>query len=170
MADIKELTFEKLVQYHVQEELSLQDIANIYQTSRQRVYQIKSKLEKEHGSIKRPKTGTFFKIKKMLDEGKKVPDIAKELNVKASKINRLIRTYEEKYRKGELPIKIQRKSSRNLLPKALLYHLYQKEGLTDKESGERYQVSSVTVWLLRKEYGIETIYKKKNRQRKTEGV
>lgn len=164
MKNIQELTFEQFIEYYVRKKLSLQEIGDIYGVSRQRIHQIKKHLESIHGKIQRKNTLDSFTLKKLLDSGISVKDIADMHHLKISKVNRLIRKCEEEYKLGLSPIKVVRKKSKDILTKGLLYQLYVNEKLTDKEIASKYHVSPTTVWLLRKEYQIESYYTKSLRR------
>ncbi|PGK51426.1 hypothetical protein CN918_26915 [Priestia megaterium] len=160
MRSIHELTFETFIELYVRQNQSLQDIANTYGVSRQRIHQIKKEYERTHGKIQRNQPIDSFTLKRLLDEGKSLQEIADLFNIKLSKVHRLIKKYEEDYLQGLSPIKIVRTKIKDVLSKSFLHQLYVKELLTDKEIAERFGCSPATVWLLRKEYEISSFYTK----------
>lgn len=166
MKNIQELTFEHFIELYVRQNLSLQEIGDIFGVSRQRIHQIKKDLESIHGKIQRKNTLDSFTLKKLLDSGMSVKAIADMHHLKISKVNRLIRKCEEDYKMGLSPIKVVRKKSKDILTKGLLHQLYVIEKLTDKEIATRHHVSPTTVWLLRKKYEIESYYTKSLRRSK----
>ena len=115
MRNIEELTFEEFIELYVRKDLTLQEIGDIFGVSRQRIHQIKKYFESIHGKIKKSQQLDAFKLKKLLDDGKDAKEIASLTNIKMSKINRLIRKYEDDYKKGISPIKVIRKKSKDIL-------------------------------------------------------
>ena len=160
MRSIHELTFEMFIELYVRKNQSLQSIANDYGVSRQRIHQIKKEFERTHGKILRNQAIDSYTLKRLLDEGKTLQAIADLHDIKLSKVHRLIKKYENEYHQGLSPIKISRTKIKDALPKPLLHKLYVNELLTDKEIAERFQCSPATVWLLRKEYEITSLYTK----------
>jgi len=160
MRSIQELTFETFIELYVRQNQSLQCIADTYGVSRQRIHQIKKEFERTHGKIQRNQSIDVFTLKRLLDDGKTLQQIADMSGIKLSKVHRLIRKYEEDYNQGLSAIKIVRTKTKDILSKSLLHQLYVKELLTDKEIAERFGCSPATVWLLRKEYEISSLYTK----------
>lgn len=164
MSDMKTVTFERFIELYVRQKLSLQAIGELYGVSRQRIHQIKKQFETKHGKIQRKPQLDSFTLKRKLEEGRSVQEIASEHQMTSSKVNRLIRQYENAYNAGLSPVKIQRKKARDILPKSLLHQLYIVELKNDKEIAERYHLSPATVWMLRKEYEIPSLHTKSLRQ------
>lgn len=164
MAATDELTFSTFIELYIRKNMSLSKIGKIYGISRQRVHQIKQELEKKHGKITRRISIDPITLKHYLEQGWNASEIAKHFNMTPSKISRLIRQYQNQYEAGELNIAIKRKKAQDILTKKELSSLYTEQLYTDKEIGEKYQLSSSTVSSLRKEYGIRTIHIKKIRE------
>lgn len=164
MDKLSELTFQKFTELYVLKNYSLQKIGELYGVSRQRVHQIKKQLESKHGKIRRKHAIDSFTLKEMLDNGLSFQEIAKNCGSSVSKISRLVRKYEEDYRRGISPVKIKRRKIKDILAKELLYKLYAIELKNDKEIAQMYGVSQTSVWLLRKEYDIESFYTKSLRR------
>lgn len=160
----EKLTAEVLIRLHTQENLSLSKIGELYGVSRQRVHQLKKEYEKKHGRVTRRSFIDVITLKHYLDQGWSAKQIAERFNMKSSKVSRMIREYKKQYEMGRSIINIKRKKAEDLLQRKDLYELYVNQLLTDKEIGERYQMSASTVGMLRKEYNITTNRTKKLRR------
>lgn len=158
------LTPETLIELHVRENMSLTEIGEMYGVSRQRVHQLKKEYEKQHGKITRRVVIDVLTLKHYLEQGWTAKRIAEHLDLKPSKISRLIRKYKEDYNSGISKVKIKRKKSDDIIPKSELTELYLNKLYTDREIADMYQVSPSSVNLLRKKYNIPTIKTKSLRK------
>jgi predicted DNA-binding protein YlxM (UPF0122 family) len=160
----KQLTPKKLIELHIRENLSLSEIGELYGVSRQRIHQLKKEYEKEQGKITRRVVIDALTLKHYLEQGWTAKRIAEHLELRPSKVSRMIRKYKEEYEAGYSPINIHRKKADDIVTKEELYHLYIHQLYTDKEIAEKFQVSPSTINLLRKKYGIKTIKTKSLRR------
>jgi len=158
------LTPETLIELHVRENMSLSEIGEMYGVSRQRVHQLKKEYEKQHGKITRRVVIDVLTLKHYLDQGWTAKRIAEHLDLRASKISRLIRKYKDEYENGVSKVKIKRKKSDDIIPKNDLIDLYLNKLHTDREIADMFQVSASSVNLLRKKYNIPTIKTKSLRK------
>jgi predicted DNA-binding protein YlxM (UPF0122 family) len=157
MAVRDELTAEELIRLHIQDNLSLTKIGEMYGISRQRVHQLKKEYERKHGTITRSVNIDVLTLKHYLDQGWTAKQVAERFDMKASKVTRLIRKYKAEYDEGITFIKIKRKVSKDIISKKELEEYYLVKLYTDQEIAEMFQVSASTVGMLRKSYGIPTI-------------
>lgn len=159
-----ELTYELLFDLMVNKKMKMSSIARMFGVSRQRIFQIKEDLENKHGKIKLNNFIDVVTLKRCLDERMTLKEISKKYNLPISKINSLIKDYQEKYEDGTISIKVEKKKAEDILTKSLLTKHYLEELLTDKEIALKYHLSPATVNILRNKYEINTINTKALRQ------
>lgn len=164
MAVRKNLTAEKLIKLHTQDNLSLAKIGKMYGISRQRVHQLKKEAEEMYGKINRRIFIDVMTLKHYLDQGWTAKQIADRFEMKQAKVSRLIRKYKKEYETGICDINIKRKTAEDLIKKYELKEMYEVKLMTDKEIAKVYQVSPSTIGSLRKRYRIPTIKTKSLRK------
>lgn len=164
MSSRERLTAEKLIELHVRQNITLAKIGELYGISKQRVHQLKKEYETKAGKIQRRLSLDVFSLKHHLDMGRSANEIAKQFNMKPSKITRLIRKFKADYTCGQSNVRIVKRSIDQLLPRDTLYKLYVNDLLTDSEIAKEFQISVSSVNNLRKKYKIKSIKTKSLRK------
>lgn len=160
----EQLSYEVFIQLYVKENRSLAHIGELYGVSRQRVHQMKQEFEKEYGKISRKKTIDLFTLKRHLDQNFSIREIADKHRLTPNQVMRQIKMYQKQYEKGILPVGIKINKAEDLLSREELMRLYLDDLLTDDEIGKLKRLSPSSVSLLRKQYGIPTIFSKSLRK------